>query len=381
VSWSNVTIGDVARVLPGFAFKSAHLGDAGTPVVKIGNITDDGAVDLSLVQRLADSYLEPQHEKFRLFNRDIVLAMTGATAGKAGRISAPDDASFLLNQRVAKLEPIDIDPDFFWYVISTKKYRDTFYSLGAGAAQPNMSGPQIASVEIPYPPKAVQSKIADILCAYDNLIENNRRRIALLEEAARMLYREWFVRLRFPSHEHVKLIDGLPEGWERRRLGSILTLKRGYDLPEAKRVVGEIPIVSSSGITGFHNHHKALGAGVVTGRYGTLGEVYYIPGNYWPLNTALYVSDFQGSHPLMILHLLKVLLKGSITEKAAVPGVDRNVLHATMVVWPPVKLQNSFVEVVDDYQEQVGVLVEINQKLAQARDLLLPRMINGEIAV
>jgi type I restriction enzyme, S subunit len=76
----------IDRALPGFAFKSGHLGDDGTPVVKIGNITDDGAVDLNLVQRLPDSYLDP--EKFRLSNRDIVLAMTGATAGKAGRISA-----------------------------------------------------------------------------------------------------------------------------------------------------------------------------------------------------------------------------------------------------------------------------------------------------
>jgi type I restriction enzyme, S subunit len=196
-----------------------------------------------------------------------------------------------------------------------------------------------------------------------------------------MLYREWFVRFRFPGHEHFKIIDGLPEGWERRKLGSILTLKRGYDLPEAKRVAGEIPILSSSGITGFHNQHKAQGPGVVTGRYGTLGEVYYIEEDYWPLNTALYVGDFQGSHPLMILHLLKVLLKGIITQKAAVPGVDRNVLHATMVIWPPLKLRNSFVEVVSDYQEQLRVLGEMNQKLTQARDLLLPRLMNGEIAV
>lgn len=190
MSWAGITIGKVARVLPGFAFKSAHLGTEGTPVVKIGNITDDGAVDLTSLERLPDSYLEPRHEKFRLLNHDIVLAMTGATAGKVGRISAPDDCSFLLNQRVAKLEPINIVPEFFWYVISTRKYRDRFYGLGGGAAQPNMSGPQIASVDIPYPPKPVQSKIAAVLSLYDHLIENNRRRIALLEEAVRLLYRE-----------------------------------------------------------------------------------------------------------------------------------------------------------------------------------------------
>jgi type I restriction enzyme S subunit len=83
----------------------------------------------------------------------------------------------------------------------------------------------------------------------------------------------------------------------------------------------------------------------------------------------------------MVFHLLKVLLKGIITEKAAVPGLDRNVLHAMMVTWPPEKLQNSFVEVVVDYQDQVRVLEAMNQKLTQARDLLLPRLMNGDIAV
>jgi type I restriction enzyme S subunit len=231
------------------------------------------------------------------------------------------------------------------------------------------------------PEKHTQRRAGEIISAYDDLIENNRRRIALLEEAARMLYREWFVHFRFPGHEHDQIIDGLPEGWERKRLGDILTLKRGYDLPEAKRVVGGIPVVSSAGITGFHNQHKAVGPGVVTGRYGTLGEVYYIEGGYWPLNTALYVSDFKGSHPLMVLHLLKVQLRGIITEKAAVPGLDRNVLHALMVIWPPAKLRSAFVEIVGDYQNQVRVLGAMNQKLAEARDLLLPRLMNGAIAV
>jgi type I restriction enzyme, S subunit len=381
MTYARGPIGGVATVLPGFAFKSEQLGEVGTPVLKIANIGDDGTVDLANAQRLPDNYLEPKHEKFRVYDGDILLAMTGATAGKAGRVRAALGESFLLNQRVAKLIPEDIHPDYFWQVVSKKEYRERFFGLGGGAAQPNMSGSQIAAVEIPIPSNLVQKKIADILSAYDDLIENNRRRIALLEEAARMLYREWFVRFRFPGHEHVKIIDGIPEGWDRRRLGGILTLKRGYDLPEANRVTGEVPILSSSGITGFHNQYKAQGPGVVTGRYGTLGEVYYIEEDFWPLNTALYVKDFQGSHPLMIFHLLKVLLKGVITQKAAVPGVDRNVLHAMIVIWPPLKLRNSFVEIVSDYEEQLRVLGAMNQKLAAARDLLLPRLMNGEIAV
>jgi type I restriction enzyme, S subunit len=314
---------------------------------------------------------------------DIIFTQRG-TLGQVALI--PDKSRFdtyVISQSQMKLtvDKEKADARFLYYFFSSREAVQKILNQNSSSGVPHINLTSLRNFIVPTPPLREQQRIADILSSYDDLIENNRRRIALLEEAARMLYREWFVHLRFPGHEHVKIIDGLPEGWERRRLDSILTLKRGYDLPDAKRVAGDIPIVSSSGITGFHNQHKALGPGVVTGRYGTLGEVYYIEGDYWPLNTALYVSDFQGSHPLMILHLLKALLKGIITEKAAVPGVDRNVLHAATVIWAPAKLRNSFVEVVDDCQEQSRVLGAMNEKLAQARDLLLPRLMNGEIAV
>ncbi len=99
--------------------------------------------------------------------------------------------------------------------------------------------------------------IVSILSAYDDLIETNRRRIALLEEAARLLYREWFVHFRFPGHEHVPLTDGLPDGWERRALGSVLTLQARVTICRvAKRVQGDVPVYGSTGIVGEHNTPK-----------------------------------------------------------------------------------------------------------------------------
>ena len=118
------------------------------------------------------------------------------------------------------------------------------------------------------------------------------------------------------------------------RLGDALTLKRGYDLPEYARITGEIPVISSSGITGTHNEAKVLGPGVVTGRYGTLGEVYYIENDFWPLNTALYVNDFHHNDPHFIYYFLRWILKNIQSDKAAVPGVNRNDLHAREVIIP-----------------------------------------------
>jgi len=118
------------------------------------------------------------------------------------------------------------------------------------------------------------------------------------------------------------------------QLGDFLTLKRGYDLPEHARLPGEIPVVSSSGITGTHKEAKVDGPGVVTGRYGTLGEVFYIEEPFWPLNTALYVQDFKGNHRRFVSYFLKWVLNGTESNKAAVPGVNRNDLHARKVGVP-----------------------------------------------
>ena len=106
-----------------------------------------------------------------------------------------------------------------------------------------------------------------------------------------------------------------------------MTLKRGHDLPGRRRLPGDVPVVSSSGITGFHSGAKAAPPGVVTGRYGTLGEVFFIQQAYWPLNTSLYVVDFKGNNRRFVAYLLRPTLRNHQSEKAAVPGFDRNVLR------------------------------------------------------
>jgi len=125
------------------------------------------------------------------------------------------------------------------------------------------------------------------------------------------------------------------------QLGDFLTLKRGYDLPERARVPGDVPIVPSSGITGTHREPKVDGPGVVTGRYGTLGEVFYLDQPFWPLNTALYVQDFKGNHRRFVSYFLKWILNGTQSAKAAVPGVNRNDLHALKVAVPDAPEQQS----------------------------------------
>jgi type I restriction enzyme S subunit len=116
-----------------------------------------------------------------------------------------------------------------------------------------------------------------------------------------------------------------------KRLGDLITLKRGYDLPENNRIPGSYPVISSAGISGYHNEYKVDGQGVVTGRYGTLGQMYFVDGKYWPHNTALYVRDFKGNDPKYVYYLLSCLGRIRTSDKSAVPGVNRNELHEMFV--------------------------------------------------
>jgi len=146
--------------------------------------------------------------------------------------------------------------------------------------------------------------------------------------------------------------------WRSCRLGDVLTLKRGHDLPEHSRQDGDVPVVSSSGITGRHKEAKAAAPGVVTGRYGTIGEVFYLEEDYWPLNTALYVIDFKGNDPRFSAYFLRNILKGYQSEKAAVPGVDRNVLHEIKVRAPSHSLQLRIAYILSTYDN----LIENNRR-------------------
>jgi type I restriction enzyme S subunit len=146
--------------------------------------------------------------------------------------------------------------------------------------------------------------------------------------------------------------------WRACKLGEVVNLKRGYDLPHDDRVPGPFPIVSSSGITDHHAEAKVKGPGVITGRYGTLGEVFFVEEDFWPLNTSLYVQDFKGNDPRFISYFLRELNFATRDAAGAVPGVNRNHLHAIDVRVPPLPLQQRIGSILSAYDK----LIENNQR-------------------
>ncbi|MGN5594871.1 restriction endonuclease subunit S [Stutzerimonas nitrititolerans] len=151
--------------------------------------------------------------------------------------------------------------------------------------------------------------------------------------------------------------------WKELDLGDVIELKRGYDLPKGKRSVGVVPIVSSSGISDFHSEAMVKGPGVVTGRYGTIGQVFYIDSDFWPLNTTLYVRDFKGSDPRFISYFLRTLDFQAYSDKGAVPGVNRNHLHRAKVRVPALPVQKAIARVLDTLDSKIGLNRRINQTL------------------
>jgi type I restriction enzyme S subunit len=309
-----------------------------------------------------------------------------------------------LTQDTVKLEFIDRDPRiarFLYWVLRTPDYRDYCAGRAMGSAVVALSRSDFLSYPVPAWTSA-RARLVRLLDDIEAKIELNRRMNETLEAMARALFKSWFVdfdpvRARaegrvpagmgaataalFPSRL-VETAEGeVPEGWTSCALGDALELKRGYDLPHGKRQAGLIPIVSSSGISGQHNDARSHGPGVVTGRYGTIGEVFYVRGDFWPLNTTLYVADFKATTPLWAFHRLRLVDFTKYSDKAAVPGVNRNHLHAERVVLPPHELQLAFArhaEFLDAYSASLSCG---SVALGAVRDAHLPRLLTGELRV
>lgn len=154
------------------------------------------------------------------------------------------------------------------------------------------------------------------------------------------------------------------------KLGDFITLQRGFDLPEKDRKPGKVPVISSSGIFFYHNTVAVRGPGVVTGRYGTIGKVFFIEDDFWPLNTTLFVKDFHGNDPLFASYLLRTIDFTSCSDKSSVPGVNRNDLHLLSVLIPSYATQRTIARILSSFDDKIKLNQQINKTLeAMARTI------------
>jgi len=320
---------------------------------------------------------EKKEKRFLLAPGDIVIARTGATVGYAKLIRENPESVFASYLVRVRIDPKMADSGYVGRIVESKVYKKFILSHTNGAAQPNANAKILTSFRLPIPDRATQLKFVKILSSYDNLIENNRRRIQLLEESARLLYKEWFVQLRFPGHEHVKVVNGVPEGWEKKKIGELSPFKYGKSLKKDVRIPGPYPVFGSSGIVGSHDKALVKGPTIIIGRKGNVGSVYWSSNDCYPIDT-VYFIDPDNSRIYLYYALLHT---NFINTDIAVPGLNRDYAHSLEIMVPDQIFLSLFEEHAKNIHRQIDCLIEYNKILTQARDLLLPRFMNGEITI
>lgn len=390
MSWPVVTLDSIKANVPyacvggpfGSNLTSKHYVQEGVPVIRGQNLSGPGGFDengfVFVTPEKADQLLS------NLAYRGDVLFTQRGTLGQVGLI--PKDSKYdryVVSQSQMKLtvDSNRVDARYVYLFFRLESTVQKILNRTITAGVPHINLGILKSFEIPLPPLHVQQAAVEVAQAYDDLIATNQRRIALLEDAARRIYREWFVHLRFPGHESVPVKDGVPEGWQLTRLDQALFLQRGFDLPNSARITGDIPVFASTGLNGFHNQAKVAGPGVVTGRSGTLGAVHYVSQDFWPLNTSLWVKEFRTASPLLAYFILSELHLEQFNSGASVPTLDRKVVHQQPILIPTRSAITAFDVKVQPLFDEIETLKIWNDATARARDLLLPKLMSGQLDV
>lgn len=399
--WSLVSLGDVCDIIPGFAFRSSDWKKSGIPVIKIQNILSNLSVDVENTDFVPVQIMSPKLEKYKVGKGDILVAMTGATVGKVGRVSK--DTYALLNQRVAKIVPTEIDSLYAWAVISSAKIQHKFFDMANGAAQANLSGGQISSVSIPLPPLSIQRRIGEILGRLDDKIEVNRRLNATLEAIAQALYQHWFVEFGpFQEGNFVESELGLiPERWGVGRLGDLIetnseTVRKGEE-PNTILYV-DISSVTQGKINEFASmlytkapsrarrkvkHGDIIWTGVRPNRK-IYALIQYPPENL-VISTGFVVLRATHAPYTYIYQVVTTdeFVDFLVTREsgAAYPAVNADDFMAYPMIQPPNDVLKQYHYIVEPFLNLSANLKEEEKALALLRDYLLPKLLSGEVTV
>jgi type I restriction enzyme, S subunit len=386
-TWKDATLDDVCERITDGAHASPKSVEQGLPMASVKDMTPFG-LNLNSARRISeDDFAKLVRQGCKPLVGDVLIAKDGATAlDTVCLIKRPVEAVLLSSVAILRPKTGMVLPQYLRYYLDAEPTRQYMKaSFTTGAAIPRVVLRDFKRARIRYPDQTTQHRIASILSAYDDLIENNTRRIAILEEMARRLYEEWFVRFRFPGHEGVRLVESelglVPEGWDVVRLDQVLVLQRGFDLPKQDRIEGRFSIISSTGSNATHHECRVKGPGVVTGRSGSLGVVMYVEDDFWPLNTTLWVKQFIVGSPLYAFFVLRSIDLAGFNSGSAVPTLNRNDIHGLPVVRPSPEVLARFDAVVGPILSLKERLVLKNQNLSTTRNLLLPKLISGELDV
>ena len=396
MSYPKVPIGELVSLRQGFAINKNtkhHISDAPTalPLLRIADMKDK-------VQNVFVKDTIPAH--FIAKPEDIIYTRTG----QVGLVFT--DQYGVIHNNCFTVTPNDaetLNRYYLYYVLQSEDFYSAANNLASGAAQPDLPHGAFRSIEIPIPPLASQIRIAEILKGYDDLIENNQKQIKLLEEAAQRLYKEWFVDLRFPGHETALFTDGIPEGWSTHKIGERFDTYLGGTPSRAQPQYwqdGTIPWINSGKVnelrvvepseyitelalnksaTKLLPAHTTLVA--ITGA--TLGQVSYTEIATCANQSVVGIVDPSACYEEYIYCYVSNNIKHIISKATggAQQHINKDIVNAFDIVLPNEGLMASFKNLIAPLFEKIKNLLFQNIRLTEARDRLLPKLMNGEVEI
>ena len=379
------TIGQLAEIIDGDRGKNYPKQDEFYPqgyclFLNTGNVTKEGLIfeENQFIMKEKDEALR----NGKLKRGDIVYTTRG-TVGNAGyyNSSVPyENVRINSGMVILRSNGEIVDARFLYQILKSEYYRPYFKQYCTGSAQPQLPIKNFSQIYLNVPDIKTQHRIADILSVYDNLIENNQKQIKLLEEAAQRLYKEWFVDLRFPGHENTKIVDGVPEGWRRGLLKELISVNYGKD---HKKVPddGNIPVYGSGGLMRKCNKSLFSGEAVLIPRKGSLNNIMYVDETFWTVDTMFYATMKQPHTAVFVYFFVKAFDMYSMNIGAAVPSMTTKILDAMDVVIPDKETLEKFDKLTKTYFNKIKTLQGQNERLKIARDLLLAKLMSGEVEV
>lgn len=406
--WEEKRLGELIHIKHGFAFKGEYITDYDNGIVLVtpGNFKIGGGFKHS-----GKKYYNGEiPEDYILKGKSLIVTMTDLsknadTLGYAA-YSPTDGKTYLHNQRIGLVSIIsdDVVESFLYWLLRTPAYQRRIANTCNGVNVKHTSPERIYSYKFLLPNKSTQTRIADILSSYDDLIENNNRRIQLLEQTAQELYKEWFVRFRFPGHENTKFENGLPEGWERNKIQKYYHTCSGGTPSRNKPEYfenGIYPWVKTGEIkdcviidTEEHITQEAINnssAKVLSARsvamamYGVnIGLLAYFDREMTCNQACCVFSDkrnFSSKHYLYyyLKSIREYLLL--ISFGAAQQNLSQDLIKKIKITTPAERVVQDFEERIDEVYDNIRILLIKNQNLVAQRDLLLPRLMSGKMEV
>lgn len=361
--WRTCKLSDIAEVIDSM-HQTPKYSAVGKPLVRVTDLKN-GYLNLKDCLRVTEEVYKAYSSRHKSQKGDIVFARVGSY-GNLGFVNKPME--FCLGQNTAFIIPKEDATYLYYYLKSPLGEYEIEASVG-GSTQPTVSIKSIKNFEVLLPPLPEQKAIASVLSSLDDKIDLLHRQNKTLEAMAETLFRQWF-------------IEEAKEDWEEGVLEQLIDLKYGKALKQEDRSGSGYPVVASSGIVGFHKDYLVQAPGIVIGRKGTLGKVYFMENNFYPIDTSYFIqTKTSGSNLIFEYYLLKSLDFANMNSDSAVPGLNRNIALGTQIQVPPEELILSFNETAQSWFSKIHLNTKQIQTLENLRDTLLPKLISGEVRV